>query len=818
VSQPVGHTTTAEGLNDVSFFAGDRIDSRYYLALTGGVGWLVGIWLASHTTLSLYFWFAMVIAAVMASVIFWQNSRLGLFLAGCAAVALGGGRFVLVQPANSAGYIHTFNGTRNVLVTGQVVEEPLQRDRFIQLPVAVSELLIDGQPMSASGLVLAQTWRYPVVPYGATVRLYGHLEPPEALGSPGYASYLRRQGIRSIMSYPQLDILSAEGGNPFYKALLNIRDHGRAVIRQALPEPQASLLTGILLGDDSGMPREWVEAFRTTGMTHIIAISGFNIALLIALLDRFSGLFLPRRTAAIAIMILVALYAALVGGAASVVRAAVMGIVYLVATRLLGRPTLTVSALLVASFLMTLWNPLTLWDVGFQLSFAATLGLMLYAGTWTAWTERRLMAGSTSFVRWRAVRLVGEVLVVTLAAQILTLPLILYHFGRLSLASLPANILVLPVQPGVMVTGGLTLLAGTISPVLGQIAGWSAWLFLGYTTGVIGLLAEVPGASMPLEMSPGAVAFIYLAIGMVTILAMVNQRQRANYKAQIRDRWVHLALVTVVAILLVTMIAVISQRPDGHLHVAFLDVGQGDAIFVETPGGRQVLVDGGRYPSRLLNQLSRQMPFWDRSLDVVIATHPDEDHIAGLVTVVERYQIDHLITNGVEPDGIPIYEALLSAAATRTTVVHNTRAGEIFDLGDGVRLEILHPDESFRHDGQNEASVVARLIYGELTVLLTGDAEAAAEEAMLNGGRVLEAVVLKAGHHGANTSSGEPFLTAVRPRYIIISAGRENSYGHPHAAMLGRAGEIGAVIMRTDELGTIELISDGLKMWWQSDN
>jgi competence protein ComEC len=274
VFQPVEHATTTEGLNDVSTSAGDRVDSRYYLALIGGVGWLVGIWLASQATLSPHFWFAMVIAAVMASVIFWRNGRIGLILAGCAAIALGGGRLMLVQPVNSTGYIHTFNGTRNILVTGQVVEEPLQRDRFVQLPVAVSELLIDGQPKAASGLVLAQTGRYPAVPYGATVRLYGNLEPLEALGSPGYASYLRRQGIRSIMSYPQLDILSVEGGNPFYKALLTVRDHGRAVIRQALPEPQASLLTGILLGDDSGMPREWVEAFRTTGMTHIIAISG----------------------------------------------------------------------------------------------------------------------------------------------------------------------------------------------------------------------------------------------------------------------------------------------------------------------------------------------------------------------------------------------------------------------------------------------------------------------------------------------------------------------------------------------------------------
>ncbi|MFO7664686.1 MAG: DNA internalization-related competence protein ComEC/Rec2 [Chloroflexota bacterium] len=818
MSQPLDFPTIAAGQNHDRLGARDRVDSRYYLALVGGVGWLIGVWLASHITLPPFFWLAMGTVAVMGAIAFWQNGRTGLILAGCAAAALGGGRFVLAQPASDTGHVHAFNGSRNVLIVGQIVDEPIQRDRFVQLRLAVSELVLDGRSVAAAGEILVQTWRFPILPYGATVRLYGNLEPPEALGSPGYASYLRRQGIQSIMAYPQVDVLSLHGGSPFYRALLAIREHGRSVIRRTLPEPQTSLLTGILLGDDSGMPREWEEAFRTTGMTHIIAISGFNIALLIALLDRLSGLFLPRRTAALIIMVLVAFYAALVGGAASVVRAAVMGIVYLAATRLLGRPTLAVSALLVASFFMTLWNPRVLWDVGFQLSFAATLGLMLYAGKWTAWSERRLMAGSNSPARRRAVRLLGEVLVVTLAAQILTLPLILYHFGRLSLISLPANILILPAQPAVMFTGGLTLLAGSISPLLGQIAGWGAWLFLSYTTAIVGLLAEVPGASVPLEMSALTMIIIYAAIGAVTVLAVTNRQQQAIRQERIRTKWVPAVSVGVGVILLVFVMVGISQRPDGRLHVVFLDVGQGDAIFLQTPDGRQVLVDGGRYPSQLLDLMSRQMPFWDRSLDIVIATHPDEDHIAGLVTVLERYQTDRLITNGVESTGIPIYEALLTAAAGQKTPVHVTRAGETVDLGGGVSLEILHPDRSFRRDSQNEASVVARLTYGELAVLLTGDAEAAAEKAMLDGGHVLEAIVLKAGHHGANASSSESFLAAVRPRYIIISAGRDNSYGHPHPAMLSRAGEIGAVVMRTDELGTIELISDGLKMWWQSDN
>jgi competence protein ComEC len=253
------------------------------------------------------------------------------------------------------------------------------------------------------------------------------------------------------------------------------------------------------------------------------------------------------------------------------------------------------------------------------------------------------------------------------------------------------------------------------------------------------------------------------------------------------------------------------------LHVAFLDVGQGDAIFIQTPSGRQLLIDGGRYPTVLLDQLGQQMPFWDRSIDLLVATHPDADHAAGLVPVLERYDISRLITNGVEAGGEPAYAALLDIAADRDVPIHPTQAGERITLDQGVLLEILHAGG----DGtgsDNDTSVVARLTFGELSVLLTGDAETAAETALLAGGQPLASVVLKAGHHGADTSSGEAFLRAVAPRIIIISTGRDNPYGHPAPAMLARAAAIGATVWRTDELGTLELVSDGRQMWWTAEH
>jgi competence protein ComEC len=269
-------------------------------------------------------------------------------------------------------------------------------------------------------------------------------------------------------------------------------------------------------------------------------------------------------------------------------------------------------------------------------------------------------------------------------------------------------------------------------------------------------------------------------------------------------------VASAVVLALILFLTWLSGRPDGRLHVTFLDVGQGDAILIQSPSGKQLLVDGGRYPSVVLDQLGQQMPFWDRSLDLVVATHPDDDHTAGLVSVMERYDVAGLITNGAPVDSNPAFAALLDSGAA----VHVAAAGETIDLGDGVRLNVLNAGGG----GDNDASIVTRLTYGQFSLLLTGDVEAAAEEALLSGGQPLTAVVLKAGHHGANTSSSEAFLRAVAPQVIVISVGADNNYGHPAPAMLARAAAAGATVLRTDEVGTIELISDGRQMWWSAEH
>lgn len=791
-----------------------RIDSRFYLATVAGAAWLAGIGLADVAGVGAGFWLLMAGVAAAGAVALWRVGRAGLALAGVAALALGGARAVAAAPRFDAGHVAFYNGPAEVVLRGDVAAEPDVGDTNRRLRVAARELIVDGQTRPVSGLVLVEAPRYPAIGYGATLSLSGELLSLDALHSADYAAYLARQGIHSVMRYPAVSVLDEAGGSAWRRALMAVRERGRAVLRAALPEPQSSLLTGILLGDDSGLPRALADDFRATGMTHIIAISGFNIALIIALLDRLAAPLLPRRTGAVVIATFIVLYALLVGASASVVRASLMGITYLAGLRLMGRPTLALAGLFTAAFVMTLWNPLTLWDVGFQLSLSATLGLLLFGAAWTQ-RLRRSVAPLPPAVRRPATQLLGEGVVITLAAQVLTVPLLVYHFGALSLASLPANFLVLPAQPAVMLTGGLTLLAGLVWPAAGRLVGLPAWLFLTYTIGVIEQLARVSWASVPLRLPAGGLLAVYAVIAALTVIATTGQPQRRAAVARLRANPRRNATLVGLAVVVLLAGAWWLQRPDGRLHVAFLDVGQGDAILIQSPDGRQVLIDGGRYPSVVLERLGEQMPFWDHSLDLVIATHPDDDHAAGLVSVVERYDVAALLTNGATADDAG-YAALLAAAEAAGAPVLVAQPGQRIDLGNGARLDILSAGGDAGMT-DNDASVVARLSYGALSVLLTGDAGEAAEAALLAGRQLSPTVVLKAGHHGANTSSGAAFLAAVRPQVIVISAGADNSYGHPAPAMLARAAEIGATVLRTDEVGTIEVSSDGERMWWEAE-
>lgn len=709
-----------------------------------------------------------------------------------------------------------------VTVIGTVIDEPQVRDRSVAITLQAESLYSAGAANEAvQGRILIRTPRYPVLQFGERIRVTGALTPIENWSDFDYREHLARQNIFYQMNNPQIVHLGRAGGIGFYPALHTVRDHAQAVIMRLFPHPENVLLSGILLGDDSGMDPQLRDDFRATDMSHIIAISGFNIAVLAGALLRAGrwllggrGLFGLRASGWLAMGGIV-LYTLFVGAEASVVRAAIMGSLYILSNRVLGRPTFAPAGLFVAAMLMSLADPHALWEIGFQLSFAATLGLMLFVAPSSRFVREKLEKHIDGGYLARVMPAITDLLLVTIAAQLMTIPLLAYHFGEFSPVSLLANLLILPVQPGVMLWGGAATLVGLVSPALAQPLAWIAWLFLTYTTTLVELLADLPFALAPVQPSFAAVILLYLLILGGYWFSTQSAAQRQTLLLQARNR----AAVGVPTLLIFSLgLTFLWSRtqPDGRLHISFLDVGQGDAVFIQTPSGRQMLVDGGQFPSVLQAHLGRQMPFWDRRLDIIVATHPDDDHIAGLPELFARYDADLLLTNGAEASASRAYEALLQEAASGGVRVRTPSPGERLQIDDGVAITFLHPGP-MPLESDNDNSVSLRLTYGDFSLLLTGDAELEAERAMVASNLPLDALVFKAGHHGSRSSSNAFFLQEVQPQIMVISSGADNEFGHPHPELLQRAAAAGATVLRTDELGTITVVSDGRQMWWETE-
>ena len=716
-------------------------------------------------------------------------------------------------------FVAHYNGSGWMVLEGVIDGYPDVRDTATNLRLRAEWLEIEDQRLPVRGAVRVRAPRYPEYGYGDRLRVLGYLETAPEFETFSYKDYLARLGIHAYVAFPRgIERIESGQGNPFWALLYRVKDRAGEAISRLVPEPATALLHGILLGTRAGIPEAQYEAYNVTGTSHVLVISGANITIVATITATLFARVLGRRRAYWFTMAGIAVYVLLVGADAVVVRAGIMAGLF-VSALYLGRRAAATVALLASALFLTLINPLMLWDLGFQLSFAATLGLILLVGPFESLLQRgfgRLLSAEGAR---QAARLLRDVLIVTLAAQIMTLPLLAYHFGRLSLVAPLANLLILWAQPPIMVGGGLVTLVGMVPLLepLARVLAWVPWLFLAYTDAVVRWLATWPLASLELgRVGPGWLVVAYAAI--LGALWLVS-RPRAALQ-QIRGA---LAIGKVNKVLLGALLVTITlagialcQLPDGKLHVAFLDVGQGDAILITTPSGRQVLVDGGPSPAALASALGRQMPFWDRSIDLVILTHPDADHITGLPEVLDRYRVGGWLENGrAEEDAV--YKLCQHMVQEQAVQHHVARDGDRLDLGEGIILQVLHPPARLMQgtgSDSNNNSLVLRLDWEEAGFLLTGDLEAEGEDLLLKAGQPLAAGVLKVGHHGSGGSSTAGFLDAVAPHLAVVSVGAGNTFGHPAPEVLERLSAQGNVtVLRTDEVGTVELVTNGQQIW-----
>jgi competence protein ComEC len=666
-------------------------------------------------------------------------------------------------------------------------------------------LLRDGYAREVHGRVLVYAPPHAPLHYGDRIRVTGNLERAPVFSGFSYREYLARHNIHIMLRSAEVNVLAPHQANPLLGQLLRFRLHAHERLRSLLPDSAGALLAGILLGLERGISDEVNHTFAVTGTTHIIAISGFNLTITASVVAALAGRFSEKGSRWKQVTLYLSLstiwaYVLLVGAPAAVTRAGVMSSVIMIARyeqRRVHGPTSLAAAVLA----LTLWNPYTLWDVGFQLSAGAMVGLILYVPPLTRWATIGFGQLLEEKKAEQVVNALSDVLIVTIAVQIATFGVMIGNFESLSLISPLANLLILPVQPAIMLFGGLALITGLVLPVVGSLVGWVVWVFLTYTLAVVAWLSKVPYASVGLDnVGLTAVWVYYGLLGIATWVLSTPRESRGRAWAWVRGA--NPALLAAGAAGLVLLATYGLTQPDGKLHVAFLDAGRGDAVLIVTPSGRQILVDGGADPRSLSTSLGKHLPFWDRTLDMVILTSPDDHRLAGLIPVLERYEVEFVGFSSEIGEGA-LYMRWLELVGSRSADSWGVlSAGASLDLDAGVVLNILWPATGV------SGPLVLHLIHEEVRILLLGDATAVAEEALVNVyGPELRSDVLQLPRGGERTCCAWALLQRVMPDIAVVAP----RSSRPLSSMvLARLMDI--PLYRIDQRGTVEVISDGQDM------
>ena len=724
----------------------------------------------------------------------------------------------------------------DVEVRGVVVSDPEWAGWATRLRMRVDSIRLDGQWEETSGEILVGVreslifWNqrdWPAFRYGDRLSLRGTLEPPPVLEEFDYPGYLARQGIGTVMSFPHVTFLEQDQGVAFYRRLYAARQRMAESLASAVPEPQASLGQALLLGLRDNIPEDLVDDFRATGTSHILAISGLHVGILLGVgLGLSQWLFGRRRQIyLLSPLLLMWLYALISGMSPSVTRAAIMGTVYLTAL-FFGRPRSVLPALAFAAAVMVAVNPGVIWSVSFQLSFAAMTAIAVLAEP----ISRRLQYLYER--RLGGVRVLPPILVaatyfvaMSVAAIVATLPLVVFYFQEFSLVGLPTTLLVLPALPVVLVSQAATALVGLLSGFWAYPLGSFAWVTTAYVTGVVGLMAQMPGAAVETEHVSSFFVWAYYGV-FVAAYAGISFRVQILHWLRSFLKLVHsfrplrggvsMWLVVPVVCLAAMLWIAATLLPDSRLRVAFVDVGQGDAVFVATPSGQQIVIDGGPDRQGMVHYLGENLPFWDRTIELVVLTHPHSDHVTGLIEVMRRYKVLRVLERRVEYDTAE-YRAWRRAVAEEGAEVVQATSGLTIAVGDGVRAEVLNPPAALLKGTESDvdnASVALRIVFDEVSFLLTGDMFRQAETKVAAFGSRVESDVLKISHHGSRSSSSARFLDTVRPVSAVISVGESNRFGHPHSEVIEELRQRlpQGHLFLTSVRGTVQFVTDGQRL------
>ena len=711
------------------------------------------------------------------------------------------------EPSHISRFTHL---GRPVAVKGIVSRDPqvikdktrlILNVRSIQLTQHI-ELFTQGKLMVS----LRDEARVPVS-YGDELILYGQIYAPRNERNPGefdFAKYLAIQDIFGQMYVREAHQVEATGrseANPILKDFIHpIKHYVLALDRSTLSPLSASILTGLLVGERGDIPSEVLDYFSTSGTIHILSISGLHIVFITALLfGVFSFLRLRYAWRVYMTLVCLLIYMGVADFIPSVVRAGIMTGMVLIGTLSQRRGNI-INSLFVSLIIILFMQPLALFDIGLQLSFTAVLSIVL---VYPRLEELCKRIGFFTSGEMNITEKIIALLLVSVAAQIGTIPFTAFYFHKIPLIALAANVLVVPLSSFVMGIGFVSAIVGTFSMTAAQwFANVNEWSIL-LMVKIAEWSSKIPLAYIEFyRMDLWSMFFFYLILAY--FLMWKNMK--------VRKYGLIAALLFTVAMAWKPVLF-----PDKGLQLIFLDVGQGDAAVIRTPQNKTILIDGGDCGGNMDQGEKVVAPFLRKigvgRIDYLIMTHPHDDHIGGIEYVLRHFDIGAVIDPG-QFYRSDVYFSILSRIHESNIARHIVRSGDFLAIDNEVELYFMHPQKpcvsgsSQAPFNTNNASVVFQLRYRGVRALFMGDAEQSSLKELESYGELLQSDVLKVSHHGSWNGTSKAFISKVQPRFSVISCGEFNKFNHPSPAVVRDLALSGSRIYRTDEEGAVIFKTD----------
>ena len=601
---------------------------------------------------------------------------------------------------------------------------------------------------------------------GEIIHIQGELVLPELSRNTGgfnYRRYLNSQKIYGSIFVDKYYIRDINNFNLIYY----LQDEIYMSLSRLFPKDEMGLILGMMIGETKDISEDVMNSFRETGITHLVAVSGSNVMYVLVLVQFLFNKVIGKKNTYFVSIIFLIIFMLVSGASSSVIRATIMAILTIVANIFYLKSD-TISNISLSALILMIINPLIIYDVGFVLSFGGTIGIVLLSGDF-----------EKIFLKFGKI---SDTLSVTCSAQIILAPIMMYYFNTFSILSILTNLIVVPISGSITILGFIVFVISKIYFPLARILANCLYTLASFTIWVSQIFSKVPFSTIKV-FTPNIVEIIFFyfiifyLIGRFKIKTdrynFISPNASKNFKKRMK-------ISIVLIILLVSIELIYYNFPKNYIDIRCIDVGQGDAILVKTNKNKNILIDGGGSMTYDVGEnilVPYLLDMRTTHIDAIFSSHSDEDHLNGILSAIENFSVGKIFI----AKNAYGYDELYKLAKAKSIEICEVTKDDVIKIDDAI-FKIIAPDRSIDDKDVNAYSLVFKLIYGDRSMLFTGDINQDTELKLQN----VKSDILKVAHHGSNTSSGLAFLYKVKPKVSIIQVGKNNKYGHPNEEVLKR--------------------------------